>query len=404
MISILFVDDEQRVLDGLRRMLRSMRQEWNMLFALSGEQALEIMAREQVDVIISDMRMPGMDGGELLTRVMKQWPTTIRMVLSGHSDLDVVYQAVLPAHQYISKPSSAETIKSAIQRALKVRKQINGHPVKAVISSLDTLPALPELYHRLTEEIQKNDPDIKTISRIISMDIGMSAKLLKLVNSSFFGFYRHIGSLEQAVTLLGINIIRSLILSVHIFSLYDLSNVPGFSLKKLWEHCLCTANLAQKLAVLEGMSREYAEDCYFAGLFHDIGKLVLASQLPEEYNTILVRIKDKGLSVRQAENLVLGTSHSEVGGYLLGVWGFPDDIVEAVTFHHKPCLTQPGMRALTVTHAANVLERRHNIFNPGYNLPDYSFDYLKSMQLTARLKDWEKLARGELKQGCANNV
>ncbi|RQD66630.1 MAG: HDOD domain-containing protein [Desulfonatronovibrio sp. MSAO_Bac4] len=400
MTTILFVDDEINVLNGIRRMLRNMRGEWDMHFATSGDQALQIMSAQNVDVIVTDMRMPGMHGGELLTKVMKLWPETIRMVLSGHSDLDVVYQAVLPAHQYISKPSSAETIKSAIQRAIKVRKHINGHPVKAVISSLDTLPALPELYHQLTEELRKSDPDIKAVSRIIAMDIGMSAKLLKLVNSSFFGFCRHIASLEQAVTLLGINIIRSLILSVHIFSLYDLSNVPGFSLKKLWEHCLGSANLAQKLAVLEGMSRESAEDCYFAGLFHDIGKLVLASQLPEEYNAILKKIRNKGLTVRTAEIQILGTSHAEVGGYLLGVWGFPDDIVEAVTFHHQPCLAQSGMRALTTTHVSNILERRYNVFNPNYNLPDYSFDYLKTLQLTDRLKDWEKLARGELDHVC----
>ncbi len=402
MISILFVDDEEKVLNGIRRMLRPMRHEWNMLFARSAEEALKIMSGQAVDVMITDMRMPGMDGGELLTRVMKQWPETIRMVLSGHSDLDVVYQAVLPAHQYISKPSSAQAIKSAIQRALKVREQINGHPVKAVISSLDTLPALPDLYQQLTEELEKKDPDIKVLARIISMDIGMSAKLLKLVNSSFFGFCRHIVSMEQAVILLGIKIVKALILSVHIFSVYDLTNVPGFSLKKLWEHCLCTANLAQKLAILEGLPKEYAEDCYFAGLFHDIGKLILASQLPEEYNTILDRIRNRKISVQEAENLVLGTSHSQVGGYLLGVWGFPDDIVEAVTFHHQPSQSQPGLRALTVTHAANVLERRYNIFNPGYNLPQYSFDYLNALHLTGRLKDWEKMARGELNHGCTD--
>ncbi len=393
--TILFVDDEPHVLEGLKRMLRPMRKEWEMYFVQSGAEALELLRRHEVDVIVTDMRMPGMDGAELLTRVMSEYPRVVRIVLSGYSELEVVVRTVLPAHQYLAKPCAPENLKRVINRALTVRNLVEDDSVQALISQMHKLPALPQVYHQVVQEITRPEPSLKVIGEIIAQDVGMSAKLLKLVNSPFFGFFRHISSPEQAATLLGTNVLRALILTVHVFSVYDFSQIPGFSLAGLWQHSLATARLARKVGELEGLDKYTQDECYIGGLLHDVGKLVLASQLPEQYHLILEEVSSSDKCIHQAEAEILGTSHAEIGAYLMGLWGLSNPVVESIAFHHYPQVPDKAFRPLVAVYAANILERRHYILNPEYALPEFDYDYLEEMGLTSRLPHWEEMAQHE---------
>ncbi len=136
---ILFVDDEPLVLQGLQRMLRTMRNEWDMAFAEGGEAGLALLAEAPFDVVVSDMRMPGMNGAQFLREVMRLYPTTVRLVLSGHADKDLVSQCVGVAHQYLNKPCDADTLKSTIQNALFLGNELASNDVKKIIGSIDTL-------------------------------------------------------------------------------------------------------------------------------------------------------------------------------------------------------------------------------------------------------------------------
>lgn len=392
---ILFVDDEPHILDGLRRMLRPVRKEWDMHFASGGFEALEILRSHEVDVVVSDMRMPGMDGAELLTRVMREYPRVVRIVLSGYSDLDVVVRTVLPAHQYLSKPCSPEMLKSVIDRACKVRELVEDQSVQALISRIHKLPALPRVYHQVVEELSSPEPSLARAGKIISQDVGMSAKLLKLVNSPFFGFYQHISSPEQAATLLGTNVLRALLFTVHIFSVYNYTRVSGFSLAGLWEHSLATARLACRLGRMENLSRHDQDECYIGGLLHDVGKLVLISQLPEQYERILEEVRASRKRVHEVELEFLGTSHAEIGAYLMGLWGLPTPAVEAIAFHHYPRIPSREFSPLAAVYAANILEKKYYVINPEYTRPDFDYDYLEAMGLTSRLAKWEELALTE---------
>ncbi|MFO7728011.1 MAG: response regulator [Desulfonatronovibrio sp.] len=389
---ILFVDDEQYILDGLKRMLRSMRSEWDMHFALNAGQAMEIMDKHPADVIVSDMRMPGISGADLLTRVMEKYPKTIRIILSGHSKSEAVMQTVLPAHQYLAKPCDPKKLKSVIVQALKTRKYITDHVFRSVISRISSLPSVPEVYVRVMDELASDDPSLPKVGKIISMDVSMCAQLLKLVNSSFFGFFRRISSPEQAATLLGMNVLRSLILSVHIFSVYDFSKVQGFSLSGLWEHCLASAKLAQGLARIEGLSREEAGDCYMGGVLHDVGKLVLASQMPEQYNAVLEKVRQEKILLSDAEQEVLGATHAEVGAYLMALWGLPEAIVEAIAYHHQPRVSNGSFQPQTAVYAANILEKTSFVIHPDYTKPELDREYLESMSLTDKIPAWEEMA------------
>jgi len=332
---IIFVDDEVNVLEGLRRMLFSMSDEWDMKFAESGKQALDVMKDEPFDVIVSDMRMPGMDGAQLLMQVKQLYPQTIRFVLTGQADDETALRAAGTTHQFMSKPCNPEELQTLIKRALSLRERLNDESVKEMVGTLDSLPSLPKLYEELLDELLSPDPSVKAIATIIGKDVAMSAKVLQLVNSAFFGLRNEVTDVAQAASLLGIEIIKALVLMVSALSSASGGRLPSsFSLDEAATHGMGVAARAQAIARTLTDNKHKVQDAFTAGLLHDIGKLVLAANCRTEYGKVLSRVNRGEMSLWEAEKEVFGSTHSEVGAYLLGIWGLPDSIVEAVAFHH----------------------------------------------------------------------
>ena len=355
MRSILFVDDEPRVLQGIQRMLRPMRHEWDMTFVASGQQALEAMAQSSFDVVVSDMHMPGMDGAQLLAEVRKRHPDTVRIILSGYTDQEAVLRSVRPAHQYLSKPCEAETLKAAVARAFALRNFLTDPALTRLISGMESLPSLPSMYLEIMAELQSPDVSTQKVGQIISKDVGMSAKILQIVNSAFFGLPRRVADPGQAVTLLGLDTVKGLALSLQIFEGFDRRKLPGFPIDELWEHSMTVAASARKIARRESGDEKVSDDAFLAGLLHDVGKLALAENLPMRYARVLTLCEKKGTPHWQGESEVFGATHAEVGAYLLALWGLPDPIVEAVAYHHCPdeCPNK-AFSPLSAVHAANA--------------------------------------------------
>ncbi len=391
MRKILFVDDEPNVLDGLRRMLRPMRREWEVTFAAGGEQALAELAGGAFDIIVSDMRMPGMDGAQLLAEVRRRHPHTVRIILSGHSDQEMILRSVGPAHQYLAKPCDAEALKETVGRACALRDLLRNDSLQKLISQMDSLPSLPSVYVELVGELRSPEASVKRAGEIISKDPGMTAKILQLVNSAFFGLRRTVSSPIEAAMLLGLDTITSLVLSVHVFSRYDGTKLRGFSADALRLHCVTVGSLAKAIALAERQERSAAENAFTAGLLHDTGKLVLASTLGERYVEVL-DLKKKGDAEVEAERQVLGTTHGEVGAYLLGLWGLPDPIVEAVAFHHQPrqCPSH-GFTPLTAVHIADCLVRQPGCAMAHSPAAVLDMDYLSKINLAGRVPAWEEV-------------
>src|SRR5216683_1384998 len=225
---ILFVDDEVNVLQGLRRMLNPMRHEWEMVFVESGQEALALLAQAPCDVIVSDMRMPGsdmrmpgMDGTQLLTQVMERFPLTVRIILSGYADSAMILKAVGPVHQYLAKPCDAATLQLTIARACALRSLLADPTLQGLVAGMQTLPSLPTLYLEVLEAVQDPQGSLERVGDIMSRDISMTAKMLQLVNSAFFGLRRHVSNPGEAVKLLGLDTIKALILSMQVFSRFD---------------------------------------------------------------------------------------------------------------------------------------------------------------------------------------
>ena len=391
MLRTILVDDEPNVLRSIRRMRHSLRQEWDMKFLESGPEALDLLAKEPFDVIVSDMRMPQMDGAQLLTEIKNLYPHMVRIILSGHSDRQMILKSVQSAHQFLSKPSDADTLKTTVSRTYALKNLLAEESLKTIVSNVNSLPSLPTLYAEIMNELQSSDPSIQKIGQIISKDLGMATKVLHLVNSAFFGIPRHIENPEQAVSLLGIDTINALVLTVEVFSKFDQAKIDTFNIEKLWDHSIITGELAKQIAKSEEIDKQSIDDAYMAGLLHDIGKLVLVENFSEKYKEVMHLVTKENTALFEAEKQVLMASHAEVGAYLLGLWGFPNSIIEALAFHHNPrqCPMQ-SCSPLVAVHVADALVNENGQGSGAGSLkPLLDIEYLKDLDLSGRIDAWQ---------------
>ncbi|HQK91874.1 MAG TPA: response regulator [Armatimonadota bacterium] len=355
-LRVLFVDDEPNVLQGLRRMLRPQRDEWDMDFSSSGAAALAAMRESPYDVIVCDMRMPGMDGAQVLAAVRDQFPGTTRIILSGQSDDESVMRTVGPAHQFLSKPCDPSALRDAIARAQSLRRLLRSDNLLSLVGRIDVLPPLPRIYTELVEVLQSPGSSAKEVAYVVSKDVGMAAKILQLVNSAFFGLPRRVTNMTMAVSYLGNETIRALVLTASVFSQLGRRRMEWFPMEALWNHCILVGAVASRVCTIHQADRPLVDDAMLAGSLHDVGRLVLAVADSAAYKEAMALAAKEQLSAGDAEARVLGATHAEAGAYLMGLWGLPDPVVEAVAYHHRPAEGgPPSWSPLAVVHVADVV-------------------------------------------------
>lgn len=353
MIRILFVDDEADVLQGIRRTLRELRHEWSMEFAASGAAALEELAKTPADVIVSDMRMPGMDGWELLGEVKKLYPQTVRLVLSGHAEALSIMRSVGTAHQYLAKPCESATLKAAIYQTYRLRELLSSERLAQLVGRVDTLPSAPKAFQEILACLQQPNASVADAGKIIGRDVAMTANVIKLVNSAFFGSRKPVSTADRAVAYLGLDTLGALVLGHGVFKSGVTTGVEGFSLERLWQHSLDAAAAARMVALSQKLPQAKADEAFLGGMLHDVGKVVFATRLAAGPDGPAASTED---ALTQME-----AHHAEVGAYLLGLWGFPNSIVEAVAFHESPGMVMAeGLSLPALLHIADRLVHQRN--------------------------------------------
>lgn len=372
-------------------MLASLHHEWTCRFAQNGLKALEILASEPHDVIVSDLRMPRMTGAQLLSKVAKNHPQMIQLILSGETDPGQALQCAGMAHQRLAKPCDPDGLVWTIGRAAVTAASMKNEAVKKLVARMERLPTLPSLYREMVEKLEAPRTTLEEIAEIVERNPGMTAKILKLVNSAFFGLGRRIASPFDAIGFLGVETLKSLVLSLHIFEQYADARSGGVSIEELWGHSVAVAWKARMIGQAERLRLKETNEAFAAGLLHDVGKIVLACNYSREY-AAAHRLSAEGTRFLPiVERQVFGCTHADVGGYLLGLWGLPVPVVEATALHHLPAESYDHLVSpLTAVHAADVLaheklEGRTGAFRR------WDMVYLTRLNLASRVDGWREI-------------
>jgi len=387
---ILFVDDEQDILEGLKMALRKQRGEWDMDFALSGPEALVILEQKPVDVVISDMRMPGMDGAEFLAKVMERWPSCARLVLSGQAERESVMKAMSVAHQFLSKPLQADILKIVVSRAIKMQHLLHRPELLDLVGRIGDLPSLPGTYTELIRVTQDPNCTVQKIASVVEQDPLVSAKVLQLVNSAFFGLSQEIGSVNNAVRLLGPQMLMGMALSASMIEKVStrirMPNFLGTLQKRALRCCYWTRRLMP--------DGKFKDEAVTAALIHDLGTVLLALADPWSYESIQERALKNPLAEHELEDSLFGVTHAEVGAYLFGLWGLPLVIVEAIACHHNPeMIGESDPTLLATLQGSDVLAACENTKIDPMSLAD-----LKMLEQVDLLPAFQMLSE-ELKSG-----
>jgi HD-like signal output (HDOD) protein len=383
---VLFVDDEPQVLESLRDALRPWRRELAMAFASDGPSALDRLASEPFDAVVSDMRMPVMDGATLLRHVQQLRPATVRIVLSGYAEIEPVARAATVAHRFLAKPCDVEELVGVIKRTCDINVLVEQGELLSNATGTGRLPSVPRLYSQLTELMGDPDATVADAARLVEQDAAVTAKVLQLANSAFFGRPRPVNDVDDAIAYLGLNTLKALALSADCIEAFQPArSIDGFSIESLQRHSGLVARITRRLVSGD------ADGAVAAALVHDVGILVLAARTPDYLASVLAQAEDEGRPLFEVEQEARGFTHADVGAHLLSLWGLPEPIVEAVAQHHRPCTkNQPGMTPVTAVHVACALAD-----GSGEHL---DADHLERAGLSDRLPDWREIAAEEARR------
>lgn len=397
-LRILIVDDDAESLARTQRMLRAYRRDWDMDFQLGAAAGLDALAQRPFDAVVADLRLSGVDGAEMLACVRDLYPDAVRLLVCPQENSTTLVRSLGVAHRYLSKPVDVGLMRESIARAALLGRRLRKPGVKALVGQIDKLPSLPDVYLALVEELRREDAEVVRVADLLSRDVGMTAKLLQLVNSSFFGLAVHVSDVRHAAALLGLNALKPLVLTAGVFKQLEESRVPPELVESVLNHSLEVGNVARRIAVAEGLPRDGADHAMLAGVLHDVGKLVLSDHFGRNYAMVCQAAEKTGLPLLAAEQDQLEATHADIGGYLLGLWGLPQEIVEAVAFHHDPRVVDAtNFSPLTAVHVANALV--HGRKEDGtFEADPLKIDrkHLTRIKCENRLTEWAHLAELEV--------
>ncbi|MCX8127641.1 MAG: HDOD domain-containing protein [Synergistetes bacterium] len=234
-----------------------------------------------------------------------------------------------------------------------------------ILSKLRDLPTLPEVAAKVMEIANNPRSSAADMAKVISQDQALTAKILKLVNSAYYGFPRKISTITQAIVILGFRTVRDLVLNISISDMFNSKNVGGLNAESLWLHNLGVAITAKILAKRIGY--DPPEEAFTCGLLHDLGKLVFIKLFPQEYEKVATIARDGDKWIRDVEEAIFEIDHSVVGKWVADYWKFPHQLVQAIQMHHQPNLDNEYPELTSIIHGADILTRIKKIGSGGDN-------------------------------------
>ena len=392
MYTLLFVDDQREILNALRRTLMQQLDEWDVYVALGGDEALQMMETISFDVVVTDIKMPSMNGVDFLELVSSRHPDTLRFVLSGYTERDLIYKTIGNVHQFLSKPVDTEVLINTLKSAIQLRGLMKNEELRTLVSGLKGLPSLGELYQELMDALCSAQVSLNEVSDIVQKDVALSARVMHLVNSSFFGTPTYVTGPAHAVSLLGTEVMKGLVMSSFVFSAFDEEGASSFSIREFEKHCYNVGVLAKRIAEEETDNHLIIDDAFVAGLLHDVGKLILASSTPDEFEKMYIFSEQRGVPMTLVTSERFNATHAEIGSYLLGIWGFRNNIASAVgSQSNLDACEDVSFSPATAVHIANEFLKHVSLLDEHVPLDTLNERYLEKIGLSHRVDHWKKV-------------
>src|SRR5688572_16904022 len=387
---ILFVSADPEEVANVQSGLEDMRPKWNLEVAQDPAAALQTGQRKTFDAAVVDLLLPDSAGVKLLKEIMDRSPDTLRVGLTTGTERQAIQQVGAPAHQLLSKPCDPKALKAVLARAFASRDFLANDPIQELVKGISSLPVLPQIYTELMQELKSEEPSLERAGQIVAKDMALTAKILSLVNSAFFGLGRTIAHPSEAAMFIGSETLKALVLSLQVFSQFSHLKLTDWSVENLWKHSWATGVLAKRLCEFEEADRTVTDEAFISGLLHDVGKLVLAANYPDRLLENVRQARQKNITFWEQEYASYHASHAELGGYLLGQWGLPVGVVEAVAYHHRPAQARrQSFSALTAVHVANTLGKKGPSECQLIPQP-IDVEYLRSLDLHERVNGWRQ--------------
>lgn len=400
MKTLLIVDADPAAPSSLAQLLEPACSSFETHCAPDASRALELLESTPCDFVLAG---PGEDEaqGALFAALRKQHPRTLRLLVAAPEEQERAARLAGDVHQTLSRASSTQSLRSALLRGAALHDVLTSDKLQRLVACSASLPSMPNLYGQLVEAMKSPDCTVESLGAIIARDIGMTARVLKIVNSASFGLREKISSPGQAATFLGLDTLRSLVLSVGVYSQFDGTESEEFSVQQTWEHSMRVANFTREILAAEGADKRTLEEGFLAGMMHDCGQMVLAKDRAGRFRAVQELARRDRLDTSDTERRVFGASHGALGAWLLGEWGMSTGVVEAVCFHHAPEFgPERGFGVLTALHAANSIAEA-NLDLEEIELSGLDQPYLAELGLAERLPDWIASCRASLEQQTA---
>jgi HD-like signal output (HDOD) protein len=370
---VMFVDDEMLILNGLKRTFYKCG--WTILLAISGEMALDKLKNHPIDLVVTDMRMPHMDGAQLLEKISVLYPHIVRIILSGFADQEAAKRASFVAHQWFNKPCEPEVLEQTISNIFSIRQSLPNIEIQKLVGKIKSLPSPPKIYMKLNTLLGDKTIDMKEISAVIANDPSLVAKILQLTNTSFFSNGKQLNNLTEAITRLGVDLVCAIVVAAETYT--QLEEIPGYSIEDEQTHCLITAKFAATM-----VEPALKQETILVGLLHNIGKFILSKVSPETmHDYIKQRVTgDENISL---EHDLFQADHVQLAGYLLHLWNFSYKLIENIVHHHQPeKLIGKEFGSGTAVYIASRLLRKQQV----------SEELISHFNIDNKLEFWKKKA------------
>lgn len=390
---LLLVDSKTEIHQGIEKAFTASENNWQVKIASTGAEAISELGETTFSAVISELRLPDISTVELMEQVSSKCPDSIRFIISSGEDKELILKLSGLVHQFVPETCEPEMLVKLISNSMKLRELLADNTLHARIAGVRALPSPPEIYNELVRELQSESASTRRIADLIKRDVSITARMLQMVNSAFFGLQAHVENPLHAVNLLGLETVKSLVLAAGVFSKFKAPKIPGFSIDGIYSHSLAVGTSAKYFANAFGLQKQTAEDALMAGMLHDIGKLVMLSEFQQELQDSAKLAKEKDISLHDAERELLGVTHVEIGAYLLSLWGLPDPIIEAVALHCEPRKApSPMMNALTAVHIAFAFDRDRTRAESEEKSSALDTEYLDNLNLTDKLKHLQRMS------------